>query len=47
MQTHPTRVETPDGIHIVQMVENKRPLALTFERVRSQVLTEYIAAAKK
>jgi hypothetical protein len=39
--------EAPDGIHIVQMVKNVKPLPLTFERVRSQVLTEYIAAAKK
>jgi len=29
------------------MVENTRPLPLTFERVRSQGLTDYIAAAKK
>ena len=36
-----------DGIHIVQMIKNTKPLPLTFERVRSQVLTEYIAAAKK
>jgi hypothetical protein len=29
------------------MVKNTKPLPLTFDRVRSQVLTEYIAAAKK
>jgi hypothetical protein len=40
-------VEAPDGIHIVQMIKNVKPLPLTFERVRSQVLTEYIAASKK
>jgi hypothetical protein len=40
-------VEAPDGIHIVQMIKNVKPLPLTFERVRSQVLTEFIAAAKK
>jgi hypothetical protein len=40
-------VEAPDGIHIVQMVKNVKPLPLTFERVRSQVLTEFIAVAKK
>jgi hypothetical protein len=40
-------VEAADGIHIVEMVKNVKPLPLTFERVRSQVLTEYIAAAKK
>jgi hypothetical protein len=40
-------VEAPDGIHIVQMIKNVKPLPLTFERVRSQVLTEYIADAKK
>ena len=36
-----------DGIHVIQMVKHVKPLPLTFERVRSQVLTEYIAAAKK
>jgi hypothetical protein len=40
-------VEMPDGIHVVQMIKNIKPLPLTFERVRSQVLTESIAAAKK
>jgi hypothetical protein len=40
-------VAAADGVHFVQMVKNTRPLPLTFERVRSQVLTEYIATAKK
>jgi parvulin-like peptidyl-prolyl isomerase len=40
-------VEAPDGIHIVAMAKNVKPLPLTFERVRSQVLTEYITGAKK
>ena len=40
-------VELPDGIHVVQMIKNVKPLPLTFERVRSQVLTESIADAKK
>jgi hypothetical protein len=40
-------VEAPDGVHIVEMVKNAKPLPLTFERVRSQVLTEYISNAKK
>ncbi len=40
-------VTAGDGIHIVQMVKNAKPLPLTFERVRSQVLTEFIATAKK
>jgi hypothetical protein len=40
-------VELPDGVHVVQMIKNVKPLPLTFERVRSQVLTESIAAAKK
>jgi hypothetical protein len=40
-------VATADGIHILQMVKNTKPLPLTFERVRSQVLTEFIATAKK
>ncbi len=36
-----------DGIHVVQMIKNVRPAPLTFERVRSQVLTDFIAAAKQ
>jgi hypothetical protein len=40
-------VAAADGVHIVQMVKNIKPLPLTFERVRSQVLTEYITNAKK
>jgi hypothetical protein len=36
-----------DGVHIVQMVKQVKPLPLTFERVRSQVLNDYITAAKK
>jgi parvulin-like peptidyl-prolyl isomerase len=40
-------MRTADGIHIVQMVENIKPLPLTFERVRSQVLTDFTNAAKQ
>jgi hypothetical protein len=36
-----------DGIHVIQMVKHVKPLPLTFERVRSQVLNDYITAAKK
>jgi parvulin-like peptidyl-prolyl cis-trans isomerase-like protein len=36
-----------DGVHLVQMVKQVKPLPLTFERVRSQVLNDYITAAKK
>jgi hypothetical protein len=36
-----------DGIHVVQMVKQVKPLPLTFERVRSQVLNDYVTAAKK
>jgi hypothetical protein len=36
-----------DGVHIVQMVKQTKPLPLTFERVRSQVLNDYVTAAKK
>jgi parvulin-like peptidyl-prolyl isomerase len=40
-------VAAADGTHIIQMVKNTKPLPLTFERVRSQVLTEFIATSKK
>ncbi len=40
-------VVADDGIHIVQMVKNVRPVAATFERARSQVLQDYNEAAKK
>jgi PPIC-type PPIASE domain len=36
-----------DGIHVVQMVKQVKPLPLTFERVRSQVLNDYVTAEKK
>lgn len=36
-----------DGIHIIQMVKNVKPLPLTFARVRSQVLTDFNNAAKE
>ena len=36
-----------DGVHVVQMVKQVKPLPLTFERVRSQVLNDYVTAAKK
>ncbi len=38
---------TDDGVHVVLMVKQVKPLPLTFERVRSQVLNDYISAAKK
>ena len=40
-------VAAADGLHIVQMVKNIKPLPLTFERVRSEVLNDYVTAAKK
>jgi hypothetical protein len=40
-------IASGDGVHIVQMVKHIKPLPLTFERVRSQVLNDYITAAKK
>jgi hypothetical protein len=40
-------VAADDGVHVVQMVKQVKPLPLTFERVRSQVLNDYITAAKK
>jgi parvulin-like peptidyl-prolyl isomerase len=36
-----------DGVHVILMVKHVKPLPLTFERVRSQVLNDYITAAKK
>jgi hypothetical protein len=36
-----------DGIHVIQMVKHTKPLPLTFERVRGQVLNDYVTAAKK
>jgi hypothetical protein len=36
-----------DGIHVIQMVKQVKPLPLTFERVRSQVLNDYVTAEKK
>jgi hypothetical protein len=36
-----------DGVHIVQMVKNTKPLPLTFERVRSEVLNDYVTESKK
>jgi hypothetical protein len=40
-------VAAGDGIHVIQMVKQVKPLPLTFERVRSQVLNDYVTAAKK
>ena len=40
-------VAAQDGVHIVQMVKNIKPLPLTFDRVRSQVLNDYVMAEKK
>jgi PPIC-type PPIASE domain len=40
-------VATADGVHIVQMVKHVKPLPLTFERVRSQVLNDFVMSEKK
>ncbi len=41
-------VELEDGtIHFVQMVKNTKPLPLTFARVRSEVLNNYVMSSKK
>jgi hypothetical protein len=40
-------VAAGDGVHVVQMVKQIKPLPLTFERVRSQVLNDFVTAAKK
>ena len=40
-------IAAADGIHVIQMVKQVKPLPLTFERVRSQVLNDYVTAAKK
>jgi parvulin-like peptidyl-prolyl isomerase len=40
-------VAAGDGVHVIQMVKQVKPLPLTFDRVRSQVLNDYITAAKK
>jgi hypothetical protein len=40
-------IAAADGIHILLMVKNKRPVQLAFERVRGQVLNDYIASAKQ
>ena len=36
-----------DGIHVIQMVKNTKPLPLTLERVRSQVLIDFNNEAKQ
>ena len=40
-------VGAQDGVHIVQMIRNTKPLPLTFDRVRSQVLNDFIMSEKK
>jgi hypothetical protein len=40
-------VAAADGTHIIQMVKHVKPLPLTFERVRSQVLNDFIMSEKK
>jgi hypothetical protein len=40
-------VAAADGIHVLQMIKNVRPVPLAFDRVRSQVLGDYVAAAKQ
>jgi hypothetical protein len=40
-------VMADEGIHVVQMVKNVRPVPPTFERARAQVLQDYNEAAKQ
>ncbi len=40
-------VTAGDGLHILQMIRNTKPIPLTFDRVRSQVLNDYVTAAKQ
>ena len=40
-------VEAADGVHIIQMITHVKPLPLTFDRVRSQVLNDFIMSEKK
>jgi len=40
-------VMADDGIHVVQMLKNVRPVAASFERARSRVLQDFNEAAKK
>jgi parvulin-like peptidyl-prolyl isomerase len=40
-------IAAADGVHVIQMIKHVKPLPLTFERVRSQVLNDYVTAAKK
>jgi hypothetical protein len=40
-------IAASDGVHLIQMIKHVKPLPLTFERVRSQVLNDYVTAAKK
>ena len=40
-------VPMKDGIHIVQMIKNTRPVPLSFESARSQVSSDYNEAARK
>ena len=40
-------VVAADGIHILQMLNNTRPVPRPFDRVRPQVLNDYVAAEKR
>jgi PPIC-type PPIASE domain len=40
-------VPTKNGMHIVQMIKNTKPVPLTFETARSQVSSDYNEAAQK
>jgi hypothetical protein len=40
-------VSMKDGIHIVQMIKNTRPVPMSFETARSQVSSDYNEAARK
>jgi len=40
-------VALPDGIHIVLMVKNHKPVALGFEASRAQIFSDYKAAAQE
>ena len=40
-------IAAADGIHIIQMLKNKQPAPVTFDKARSHVLNDYLIAARK
>jgi hypothetical protein len=40
-------IALPDGLHILQMVKNTHPAPSSFERARSQVLSNFVTEARK